>query len=98
MTPWDGNAFCLIGPLCGESTGFPAQRNKMLGLSHFVLSEGKLAWSFHMIVEWMFETHSHGVLSATSGPGLWPSLIITHAPVHINDFRGVRARYVKRTG
>ena len=24
--------------------------------------------------------------------------IITHAPVHINDFRGVRARYVKRTG
>ena len=23
---------------------------------------------------------------------------ITHAPVHINDFRGVRARYVKRTG
>ena len=25
-------------------------------------------------------------------------LIITHAPVHINDFRGVRARYVKRTG
>ena len=26
------------------------------------------------------------------------SLVITHAPVHINDFRGVRARYVKRTG
>ena len=25
-------------------------------------------------------------------------MIITHAPVHINDFRGVRARYVKRTG
>ena len=25
-------------------------------------------------------------------------LIITHAHVHINDFRGVRARYVKRTG
>ena len=25
-------------------------------------------------------------------------VIITHAPVHINDFRGVRARYVKRTG
>ena len=24
--------------------------------------------------------------------------VITHAPVHINDFRGVRARYVKRTG
>ena len=24
--------------------------------------------------------------------------IITHDPVHINDFRGVRARYVKRTG
>ena len=24
--------------------------------------------------------------------------IITHAPVHINAFRGVRARYVKRTG
>ena len=24
--------------------------------------------------------------------------IITHAPVHINDFRGVRARYVKCTG
>ena len=23
--------------------------------------------------------------------------IITHAPVHINDFRGVRASYVKRT-
>ena len=22
----------------------------------------------------------------------------THAPVHINDFRGVRASYVKRTG
>ena len=25
-------------------------------------------------------------------------IFITHAPVHINDFRGVRARYVKRTG
>ena len=25
-------------------------------------------------------------------------VIIAHAPVHINDFRGVRARYVKRTG
>ena len=25
-------------------------------------------------------------------------LFITHAPVYINDFRGVRARYVKRTG
>ena len=24
--------------------------------------------------------------------------IITHAPVHITDFKGVRARYVKRTG
>ena len=24
--------------------------------------------------------------------------IITHVPVHINDFRGVRARYVKCTG
>ena len=24
--------------------------------------------------------------------------IITHAPVHINDFRGVRSRYVKCTG
>ena len=25
-------------------------------------------------------------------------LFITHATVHINDFRGVRARYVKRSG
>ena len=29
---------------------------------------------------------------------MWVYSIITHAPVHINDFRGVRARYVKRTG
>ena len=25
-------------------------------------------------------------------------IIITHAPMHFNDFRGVHARYVKRTG
>ena len=28
----------------------------------------------------------------------WYGTVITHAPVHINDFRGVRARYVKHTG
>ena len=30
--------------------------------------------------------------------GRTDGLIITHAPVHINDFRGVHARYVKRRG
>ena len=28
----------------------------------------------------------------------WINGFITHTPVHISDFRGVRARYVKRTG
>ena len=37
-------------------------------------------------------------LSMVADPDVVVSDIITHAPVHINDLRGVRARYVKRTG
>ena len=49
----------------------------------------KIRWSHNLYIE--------------MGPGLnmlthWGWVIITHAPVHINDFRGVRARYVKCTG
>ena len=52
--------------------------------------------------------HQLLVDSPHKGPVMWNydvffdvnmnKLFITHAPVHINDFRGVRARYVKRTG
>ena len=43
-----------------------------------------------VILAWTGDELSRGQASAYR--------IITHAPVHINDFRGVRVRYVKRPG
>ena len=39
-----------------------------------------------------------GLVCPAARPPAQGTTIITHAPVHINDFRGVRARYVKHTG
>ena len=48
-------------------------------------------YKFHEIQSYLFYVQRSCVCRAVDS-------IITHAPVHISDFRGVRARYVKRTG
>ena len=40
----------------------------------------------------------HVISNTNDTANMQINLFITHAPVHINDFRGVRARYVERTG
>ena len=52
-------------------------------------------WATKIVICWRgppthSTNHFHSQMKAAE--------IITQAPVRINDFRGVRARYVKRTG
>ena len=56
----------------------------LINLSRYMLEFSNPCW-FFLLNSQMFSFYS--ILR-----------IITHAPVHVNDFRGVRARYVKRTG